>query len=73
MQVSYNYVQAAYMSNLFYNAQRVGHLPADNSVSWRYNALLNEQGACYYLHPRPCICPIGEIVDCLERSCTSAC
>ena len=45
-QVHYNYAQATYLSNLFFNAQRVGHLPADNSVPWRYNALLYEQGTC---------------------------
>ncbi len=48
-QVSYNYAQATYMSNFFYNAQRVGHLPADNSVPWRYNSLLYEQGAWCWL------------------------
>ena len=30
------------MSLGFYEAQRVGRLPADNSIPWRHNALLYE-------------------------------
>ena len=43
--VAYNYNQAVYMSNFYYNAQRVGTLPLDNSVPWRSNALTYETGA----------------------------
>jgi hypothetical protein len=42
--VNYDYGQACKMSNFFYNAQRVGALPADNSVPWRSNSLLYETG-----------------------------
>ena len=42
--VSYDYGQALKMSNFFYNAQRVGALPPDNSVPWRSNSLLYETG-----------------------------
>ena len=38
----YNYNEAVYASNFFYNAQRVGTLPLDNSVPWRSNALTYE-------------------------------
>ena len=41
----YNYNEAVYASNFFYNAQRVGTLPLDNSVPWRSNALTYETGA----------------------------
>ena len=43
--VNYDYGQALKMSNFFYNAQRVGALPLDNSVPWRSNSLLYETGA----------------------------
>ena len=43
--VNYDYGQALKMSNFFYNAQRVGALPPDNSVPWRSNSLLYETGA----------------------------
>ena len=42
--VNYDYGQACKMSNFFYNAQRVGALPADNNVPWRSNSLLYETG-----------------------------
>ena len=34
--------QVLTLSNFFYNAQRVGHLPPDNGVPWRSDALLWE-------------------------------
>lgn len=40
----YDYGQALKMTNFFYNAQRVGVLPPDNSVPWRSNSLLYENG-----------------------------
>lgn len=55
--VHYNYQAATYMSNAFFNAQRVGHLPPDNSVPWRADALTYEtgvrpcSGVLYPLHP----------------------
>ena len=45
--VNYDYGQALKMSNFFYNAQRVGALPPDNSVPWRSNSLLYETGAAH--------------------------
>ena len=42
--IHYDYNQALKMTNFFYNAQRVGALPADNSVPWRSNSLLYETG-----------------------------
>ena len=42
--VHYDYGQALKMTNFFYNSQRVGVLPADNSVPWRSNSLLYEKG-----------------------------
>ena len=37
-------VQAAALSNFYYDAQRVGPLPATNDVSWRNSALTNVTG-----------------------------
>lgn len=42
--VHYDYATALKETNSFFNAQRVGALPPDNSVPWRSNALLYETG-----------------------------
>lgn len=48
----YDYGQALKMTNFFYNAQRVGVLPPDNSVPWRSNSLLYEKGVSLNSHPK---------------------
>lgn len=42
--IHYDYATALKETNSFYNAQRVGALPADNNIPWRSNALLYETG-----------------------------
>lgn len=42
---SYNYDQVLHLSLLFYEAQRSGHLPADNRIQWRGDSALQDQGA----------------------------
>ena len=49
----YDYGQALKMTNFFYNAQRVGVLPPDNSVPWRSNSLLYEKGVSLNSRPKP--------------------
>jgi hypothetical protein len=41
---SLTHAQAVFQSNFFYSAQRVGKLPADNSVPWRGESLTYETG-----------------------------
>ncbi len=42
MPQDYDFGSAARASLSFYEAQRVGRLPADNPIPWRQNALLYE-------------------------------
>jgi endoglucanase len=39
---TYNYAEALQKAVWFYDAQRLGHLPADNRVSWRADSFLSD-------------------------------
>jgi len=41
---NYNYDRVLELSLLFYEAQRSGHLPKDNRVSWRSDSCLKDRG-----------------------------
>ena len=41
---SYDFAAVAKMSTFYYDAQRVGTLPATNDVSWRGSALVGQTG-----------------------------
>ena len=64
--VNYDYGQACKMSNFFYNAQRVGALPADNSVPWRSNSLLYETGGDIFQ-------TVQSLLNASDPSCESRC
>lgn len=40
-----DYAKALKLSLLFYEAQRSGHLPANNRISWRGDSALGDKGA----------------------------
>jgi Glycosyl hydrolase family 9 len=75
---SYDYGRALGDSHYFFKTQRVGRLPANNGVSWRADALLQEEAikiststSAYdlsggYMTVRTCAARLGS-------SCTEAC